>query len=220
MVQERKLRVSRTARYYTLGPAPGKAKRVWFVCHGYGQLASHFIKHFDCLADDQTLIVAPEGLSRFYLDGFSGRIGSSWMTSEARETEIQDYLAYLDALSDAVLPGEAKSGTEVFMLGFSQGAATVSRWLAHGNVQASRLILWAGLLPPELPTADTVARFRRAGVVLVYGTEDELARPELLEKQVQSLRHHAIPHTRIEFSGGHHLDPEVLARLPSISFDK
>ena len=42
-MQEHHLSVERTARYYTLGSLDGP-RDVWFVCHGYGQLAARFLK--------------------------------------------------------------------------------------------------------------------------------------------------------------------------------
>jgi hypothetical protein len=62
-----------------------------------------FIQKFKELASENTLIVAPEALSRFYLNGFSGRVGATWMTKEARDTEILDYLNYLNKLLDTLL---------------------------------------------------------------------------------------------------------------------
>jgi len=65
------LRVLRTARYYTLGD--GTAPRhLWFVLHGYGQLAGDFIRYFGDLARDDRFVVAPEAMNRFYLPSESG----------------------------------------------------------------------------------------------------------------------------------------------------
>src|ERR1051325_10016453 len=49
-------------------------------------------------------LVAPEGLSRFYLSerATERRVGASWMTREDRLAEIADYLGYLDAVYDDV----------------------------------------------------------------------------------------------------------------------
>jgi hypothetical protein len=52
---------------------------VWFVCHGYGQLAAYFIRHFAFLTENApaTVVIAPEGLSRFHLSGNGGRVGAT-----------------------------------------------------------------------------------------------------------------------------------------------
>ena len=76
---EHHLAVTRSARYYQLGELSVHTRRVWFVCHGYGQLAAYFSRHFAFLteADPTTVVVAPEGLARFYLSVNGGRVGAS-----------------------------------------------------------------------------------------------------------------------------------------------
>ena len=103
---EHQLTVSRTARYHQLGELSAMTRRVWFVAHGYGQLAAYFIRHFAPLtaADPHLVVVAPEGLSRFYLNGTGGRVGATWMTKEDRLAEIEDYVAYLNQLAATILP--------------------------------------------------------------------------------------------------------------------
>src|SRR5438874_13785220 len=146
-MQEHVLSTSRTARYFTLGH-PTDATELWFVCHGYGQLASRFLERFRALESPGRCIVAPEGLSRFYLTEHptERRVGASWMTREDRLHEIDDYVRYLDAVSRAVTPATA----QVTALGFSQGTATVCRWAARGSARLERLILWGGEVPPDL----------------------------------------------------------------------
>ena len=87
-MQERFIRVPRTARYHVLGD-PATARMVWVLLHGYGQLARFFLNKFEGL-EDGLLIAAPEGLSRFYLDAQHQRVGATWMTREDREHEIGD----------------------------------------------------------------------------------------------------------------------------------
>ncbi|MHC2990275.1 phospholipase/carboxylesterase, partial [Pontibacter sp. HJ8] len=148
-MQENKLIVPRTARYYTLGTPSAHTRQLWIVCHGYGQLARYFLRHFAVLDDGATMVVAPEGLSRFYLDGFSGRVGATWMTKEDRLSEIDDQATYLNLLLQELL-SQIPADVRVTVLGFSQGGATVSRWLASGNVPVHRLILWAASFPEDI----------------------------------------------------------------------
>jgi len=70
-MREHHLIVPRSARYFTLGELGPGTRDVWFVCHGYGQLAGRFLRQFEPLMDGTRFVVAPEGLSRFYLE--SGR---------------------------------------------------------------------------------------------------------------------------------------------------
>ncbi len=210
-MEEHYVAARRTARYYTLDPA-GEAREVWFVLHGYGQLAAFFLRHFEAIDDGHRLVVAPEGLSRFYLPGHQ-RIGASWMTKEDRLTEIDDYLAYLDALYDRVFETLDPSRVSVHVLGFSQGAATASRWTALGRVEADRLILWAGQLAHDLDLAAHAETLRRLNLTLVVGTEDEFVTPERLAGLEAILIEHSIPYRLRPFKGDHRLDIETLKLL-------
>ena len=72
------LTVERTARCAVLGERDDDLRDVWFVLHGYGQLAADFLAGFGAVAEPGRLLVAPEGLSRFYTEGSSGKVGASW----------------------------------------------------------------------------------------------------------------------------------------------
>ena len=160
-MQEHHLAVAKTARYYSLGEPGPATRQLWFVCHGYGQLAGRFLRHFEPLDDGSRVIIAPEGLSRFYLSESPAerRVGASWMTREDRLVEIEDYVRYLDAVHDHVRGGMRSEPVSVHAIGFSQGAATVSRWAALGKTHVDRLVLWGGEFPPW--TSSRRSRSRR-----------------------------------------------------------
>ena len=171
-LKEHHIGVSRTARYFTLGNSSSGVGEVWFACHGYGQVASRFLEKLRVLDDGHRYLVAPEGLSRFYLSESptERRVGASWMTREDRLAEIEDYVRYLDAVYAAVFESLDRAGVTVHALGYSQGASTVSRWAALGKAKIDRLTLWGGEFPPDLDlTLDsTVGRLRAAHLKLVY----------------------------------------------------
>lgn len=211
-VKTHHLSVRRTARYATLGKPHAGLQEVWFVCHGYGHLAAYFLRHFEPLRAGTRLIVAPEGLSRFYLQGFTGRVGASWMTKEDRLTEIEDYVAYLEALHKKIFAGLSEN-VRLCVLGFSQGTATAARWAALGSAEADRLILWAGLLPPDLDLQNHRTALQSSGVTFVVGTEDPSVDAEGLAEQQNVLERLSIPCRVVRFAGGHELNPEVLRDL-------
>src|SRR5258708_36142348 len=99
-MQEHHIGVTRSARYFTLGDSSRGVGEVWFVCHGYGQLAARFLEKLRVLDDRRRYLVAPEGLSRFYLSesATERRVGATWMTRQDRLAQLDDYLRYLDAL--------------------------------------------------------------------------------------------------------------------------
>ncbi|MGH7481730.1 MAG: alpha/beta hydrolase [Longimicrobiales bacterium] len=210
------IRVARTARYWTWGPLDADAP-VWFVLHGYRQLAHRFIARFEPLVSAGCTVVAPEALSRFYLDDDTGphgpdaHVGATWMTREDRLSEIRDYVDYLDALHARIL-GPATERA-VVTLGFSQGAATASRWAALGGAHIDRLILWAGRLPPDLEPGDAVARLKTRALTYVVGADDRWAGPAAIAEEQARLREHGIECTVLDHPGGHRIEEEPLRRL-------
>jgi predicted esterase len=223
MAQEHHIAVTRSARYWTLGEMSTATEELWFVLHGYGQLAEYFIRNFQCLDNGKRLIVAPEGLSRFYLKEFTGRVGATWMTREDRETEIRDYVAYLDALHKRVLgafPAETQERLQVKVLGFSQGVTTACRWLLLGDTEADRLLCWAGGLPADID----IGRYYKGLLeslrpVFIAGTTDEFITPESLAQQRALIEAAGLAYRLVSFEGGHHLDERVLMSLAEEQHD-
>jgi predicted esterase len=212
--------VPRTARYYTLGPTHGFPRELWFVCHGYGQLAGRFLRQFSPLDDGSRLIVAPEALSRFYLDPIpqrrndpSPRIGATWMTREDRDAEIADYVAYLERLSAEIRHPLTGAAPRIVVLGFSQGTATVSRWLAASDLRVDQLVCWAGAIPPELDLAAWSARLHGAAITLVAGEHDELVTAAAVTAEAERLSAAGVAFTVQRYDGGHAIDAQALVRL-------
>lgn len=219
-VIERHLTVKRTARYCTLGDMVAPVSDLWVVCHGFAQLARAFIEEFRAISRPGRLIVAPEALNRFYLNreggraGASARVGATWMTREDRLAEIDDYVRYLDDLHREITEGQQREDVRVTALGFSQGTATVARWLVHGTARIDRLVLWAGLLPPEIdPAGPPRDRLASTELVLVRGTRDEMLDAKQLATQRESLEKAGARVTVLEFDGGHRMDRDTLARV-------
>ncbi len=206
-------RVARTARYYMLGSPSEAIREVWFVCHGYGQLASYFVKHFEPLADGTRLIVAPEGLSRFYWNRHTGQVGASWMTKGDREAEIEDYVRYLDALHDHILKNLDRDQIQVRVLGFSQGATTACRWVCWGRVHADQLVMWAGGFPHDLKWETDTAVLKRLRPIVVIGTKDEYISEARVKEELAVLQKHEVPFEYTTFEGQHRMDPDVLRRI-------
>jgi len=217
VLHEHHLTVPRTARYYQLGEAAPGVRDVWIVCHGYSQLAGEFIRHFESLHDAARLIVAPEALSRFYVEGgrhgSDSKVGATWMTREDRLAEIEDYVGYLDALHDAVFQRVDRRAATLTALGFSQGAATASRWVAYGRSKVERLVLWGGLPPPDLDLAAARARLSQLSLVLVAGRRDRFLDEHMLSEQVAALEGAGLAPRIVRYPGGHGLSDKVLADL-------
>lgn len=197
-------------------------RELWFVLHGYRQLAERFVRRFTALPGVGGLraVVAPEALSRFYIEdevgphGPGSRVGASWMTRADREHEIRDYVEYLDRVAEELIPTAtdppARGSPRVVVLGFSQGAETASRWVTYGRVRPAELILWGGGLAEDLdpiPAAEALSRVR---VRLVTGRDDRWAarRADDSERQLRELGTHV---DRVRYDGGHAVVADVLA---------
>ena len=218
----REIAAVKTARYAVVGAEDGPADHVWMACHGYGQLVPYFARHFRAVGAPGRLVVVPEALSRFYVgDPAAGgrRVGASWMTREAREADIADTVRYLDdvfvaacARADADPHTVALSG-----FGFSQGTATVVRWLDQSPVlaargrRAERLVLWGGGLPHDFDAG--AAWLAETPVVLVAGDRDGFATPARVIEQEERLAAAGVPHRTRTFPGEHRLNDRVLREV-------
>lgn len=207
------LAVSRTARYARLGPLAPTVREVWFVLHGYGQLAADFLRPFAGLEDGHRLFIAPEALSRFYRKGGQGEVGASWMTREDRLHEIEDYLSYLDQLAEQLFTQIDRENVRLHLLGFSQGAETACRWVAEGPFPVDRLTLWGGRIPPDVDLAVHRELFQRAHLTIVLGSQDRTIDEKALVDTEQRLNRHTIPYNTLTYEGGHALDAAVLQAL-------
>lgn len=193
---------------------PNTADKVLFALHGYGQLPAFFVRHFAPLVAAGWTVVAPEGLHRFYVSGTSGRVGASWMTKEARETDIADTMKWLDRVRAEVL-GEHRP-QELVLLGFSQGVSAAMRWAALRGQSDSwdRLVLWAGVLPPDLAwTNDALHMLHNTPMDTVLGDDDPFFDAKLTDDSHRLLTAAGLVPTHHTYSGGHRVDGELLIKI-------
>ena len=200
------------ARYEVLGEPSSAIENIWFVCHGHGQLSKFFIRKFETINDGKTLIVAPEGLFKYYLEGFTGRVGATWMTKEDRVNDIENYLKYLSAVLDEVI-SKLKGDIKVTLFGFSQGAATISRFATQTDVSFDRLVLWAGIFPPDLPPLESQRRLSEKECFLVYGLHDQYLTEERIEEQACIAKQINVRPKIMTFSGGHELNEDLIKQI-------
>ncbi|GAB4150007.1 MAG: esterase [Bacteroidia bacterium] len=203
-----KIVVPKTARYFLSRQPDDNIRKVVFVLHGYAQLANEFLESFGKQEND-ILLIAPEGLHRFYGKGATGKVVASWMTKEERQDDILDYVNYLDLLYRNILE-LLPDRVEVMLLGFSQGAATASRWCSLGNSKFSKLILWCGFFPPDLP----VEKFPKDIQLYVYtASDDRFIDEQEREKQLRAISDVKPDFRHIHFNGEHTIVPELFLQF-------
>ncbi|MDX1652402.1 MAG: hypothetical protein R3277_07920 [Brumimicrobium sp.] len=206
---EHKIKLKKTYRYFTYGN-PETATNLWIVLHGYGQLAFYFLKKFNSLDPDKHFVVAPEGLHRFYIKGSSGRVGASWMTKESRLDDIEDNHRFLSTISRELTSGYTFK--QKILLGFSQGAATASRWQDSSDYNADILILWAGVFPPDLKFDPDRSGLSNSKNIFVLGKQDPYFENQKNPfKEVDA--HISSLFEIIHFDGGHDIDSSVLKNI-------
>lgn len=217
MISEHHVVVRKTARYCVIGEIETATSDLWIVCHGFGQLAREFLAEFEPIARQGRAIVAPEALSRFYksqgtIHTAESPVGSTWMTTEDRDAEIADYIGYLDTLlADLVL--RLAPGVRVTALGFSQGVATVSRWVAASSPSLERLIFWGGLLPPEFKERESLGGLLGQPLDFVVGTADRYFTSARVDSEIKRLHDLGIGLSVTRFDAGHVIAPGTLRAI-------
>ncbi|MBM3452035.1 MAG: hypothetical protein FJX84_02705 [Bacteroidetes bacterium] len=202
---EKQLTIQKTCRYFSIGEI-NRTKYLLIALHGYGQLPSYFGHKFRALPDD-FLVVIPEGMHRFYLEGTSGRVGASWMTKEAREDDINDNLNYLNQLIHSII--SQKSFEKIILLGFSQGGATAARYF-YSNSKINHLILWASVFPPDLKIENEMKNENKSNV-FVLGNQDPYFTKSQFSETINFYSN--LGFKTIEYSGNHSIDSAVLKNL-------
>ena len=204
--EEHHIPVTRTARFFTLGNLDENTKDIWIVLHGHRQLAGKFITVFSELAEEGSFIIAPEGLMRLYVKGDSGDVGASWMTKEDREADIKDYVNYLDRLFIDELEPKAKLySLKINALGFSQGSATLARWLCYGKARVNKAIFWCGSIAHDIDYSD-FPHLKQVEIYQVFASKDPYYDSNFAVQQNEILSKAGINSKSIIFEGGHEIN--------------
>jgi predicted esterase len=226
------LTVARTARYATVGADPAEATWLWVAFHGYAHRAADFVAPFAEAAPPGVRVVAPEGLSRFYLElprpdgGHLERTGASWLTRDDREHELADALAMVQAVvarEHAAIRHARGALPQLAVLGFSQGVAMSQRWAAVLRENPSlgrdavlqRHVLWAGGLAHDVSNEALHAAWQGTTVTAVWGTRDRFATEAAQAAAARRLAQVGVTPQVRTFAGGHRIDAPLLAALLS-----
>lgn len=213
-MQEKFTQLSIQAPYCTYGNLNSETQYLWMACHGFGQMARNFIRRFDVFPENEHYVIAPQGLSRFYLHGEYQHVGASWMTKEYREVEIEHYLNYLDKIWQEEILAGLQTNPKICLMGFSQGVATIARWAIMRGIKFDKLVLWAGSFPKELEAEGLSTLSDQAEICFIVGKEDNFINTERLESEVAYLKDFFQKDIRqILFDGKHEVTREVLKSI-------
>ncbi len=194
------------APFEMLGQLTHDTTDIWLLFHGFGQLATRFIRKFQFLDDGNQVVIAPQGPDRFYFDQFR-KIGASWTTRDHRDLHLANQQRYLDAVWTQVTTGIDLSNVRIHTLGFSQGVSVQTRWVSSRKIDASTMIYWAGGYPEELIPSDWQYATSQPSVMSIVGDKDEyLTDDRMTQERSKVLASH--PQTEFRMFAGKHVMPE------------
>lgn len=199
--------------HYSMSHLPNRdEKEILIAFHGYGQLAEYFLKKFEPIFREDRLVVVPEATNYAYQQGFSGRVGAIWMTSHERESAIENNNHYLNEILESVLI-KYKQKPVVKVIGFSQGAATASRWVSQLSFKVDTLVLWSGGFAHDLDVSRAAQNLKDTKVVVVLGDSDPMITSESIQKQNEFIASLPFEVERLEFKGGHDINLPLLKSI-------
>jgi predicted esterase len=206
------LKTEKTARVVIEGENNPKLKCVWIIAHGYGHLSIYFIKKFKSLFNEENLLIAPEGLHRYYHGNSNDKVGASWMTKEEREKDIEDYCQYFDKVYESYI---SKLDKKVIInaIGFSQGGATICRWAANTKYKIDNIIIWGINIPPDVRWENDLDNLKTCNWYYVAGDKDEFLTIENQKEQIRILEKHGIKPHALFYDGTHDIDEDALILL-------
>lgn len=164
-----------------------------------------FTKWFSSLEAPHA-VLCPEGLSRFYWGGFTGKPAASWMTSTERLSEIEDFCDWMDQV--CAFAKTSAPNARIVCFGFSQGAATIMRWLQARRTEYYRIVLWSGTPPEDI--VYPAEAFNSSKLISYWGTEDELVSWEKAKTRFEEV---SLMFEHRFFDGGHRIPAAPLGLL-------
>lgn len=209
-VTKHQFTTQRTARFYQIGKLSADTKEVWLVLHGYGMLAKYFIQKFQDLSHPNRVIIAPEGLQRFYLQGTAGRVGASWMTKDDRLIDIEDNTLLLENLNKQIWSTVSRDNCKFTLLGFSQGCPTAARFAIQTEMLPDRFIAYASDIPMDVLNKESVEKWNSIQMNLVIGDTDPYISSERIKEHRAQLNKAGLSYKWIPYHGDHRIFSEVL----------
>ena len=210
---KKQISISKTGKYSQIGKCSKKINNVWIVLHGYGMLSEYFVKKFECIINETTLVIAPEATNRFYLRDNYTRVGASWMTKLDREQEISDNILFLDKLFSIIKKDIGHDNFKLNTLGFSQGGPALVRWLMSNKLNTNSLILWGADIPKDSLVTENKSRWNSIKLKIVIGKNDEYINEEKKQEFVEIVKSYGLKYELIEYEGSHKIIEEELKKI-------
>ena len=176
-------------------------------------LSEYFVKKFECIINETTLVIAPEATNRFYLGNNYNRVGASWMTKLDKEQEISDNILFLDKLFSIIKKDIGHDNFKLNTLGFSQGGPGLVRWLMSNKLNTNSLILWGSDIPKDSLVTENKSRWNSIKLKIVIGKNDEYINEEKKQEFVGVVKSYGLKYDLIEYEGSHKIIEEELKKI-------
>ena len=192
--------ITQTHGRYLVVPTVGTDPAPMLVgFHGYAESADTQLPRLRAIeSSEHWLVVSIQGLHRFY-QRRTEEVVASWMTRQDRESAINDNLAYVSSVLDAVSAAWPTEPSIVYA-GFSQGVAMAFRAAVNSNAQRIAVIAVGGDIPPEIESG---ALARLSSTLICRGSSEEWYTADKLAQDARRLRESGVDVTALELPGGH-----------------
>jgi len=206
------IKVAKTARYASYGVLSPKTKYFWFCLHGSKMVCEQIIKKFKDFDPQEHVVLAPEGLSRFYSEGFGGPVVATWMTSRDRLAEIADFSDYLTQLYNSYTE-QLAAGCHKIVLGFSQGGTTAYRWLHHSEITLDALIGYSCWVPEDIDLKVSRTTLSEVDKIYTFGHQDQFLSKERIKMLESVIAKNDMTIDFESYEGDHRIDRDQLQFL-------
>jgi predicted esterase len=83
----------------------------------------------------------------------------------------------------------------------------------NGNIHFDRLVLWAGLFPPDMNFEKGAELLKGKKITEVLGKQDQFITKDKIEEMLSLNQKLKISPTIIEFDGKHEIDERILGEI-------
>ena len=211
-IKRHKVKVEKTAHYTTYGELTKSTKFFWFALHGSHMLSEQMLYKFEGFNPKEHFVVAPEGLSRFYLKGFSGDVVATWMTKQDRLVEIADFTEYLSSLYLNYV-NQLPAGCKKVILGFSQGGTSAFRWMYNVKIDVDYVLAYSTWIPEDLDLTESATTLYDKNIIYTIGEQDEYMNDDRMNVLKEIVKKNSLNVQYELYAGTHKVSKQQLKHL-------